>query len=45
MGDWDRDGHQDLITRKDATGDLYLHPGESRRDYSYASLVRIGNGR
>ncbi|GAA1616527.1 FG-GAP-like repeat-containing protein [Catellatospora bangladeshensis] len=44
VGDWDRDGHQDLITRKDATGDLYLHPGESRRDYSYASLVRIGNG-
>lgn len=44
MRDWDRDGHQDLITRQDATGDLWLYPGESRRGYSVTQRVRIGNG-
>ena len=42
--DWDRDGHQDLIARQDATGDLWLYPGESRRAYSSTQRVKIGNG-
>ena len=42
--DWDRDGHQDLVARHDATGDLWLYPGESRRAYSTTQRVRIGNG-
>ncbi len=42
--DWDRDGHQDLITRQEATGDLWLYPGESRRGYSTTQRVKIGNG-
>ena len=44
LRDWDRDGHQDLVTRQDATGDLWLYPGESRRGYSSTQRVRIGNG-
>ena len=44
IGDWDRDGHLDIVTRQDATGDLFLYPGESRRGYSQAQPVKIGNG-
>jgi VCBS repeat protein len=42
--DWDGDGHQDIVTREDATGDLYLYPGESRRGPSRVDRVQIGNG-
>ncbi|HWT25502.1 MAG TPA: trypsin-like serine protease [Solirubrobacteraceae bacterium] len=44
VADWDRDGHQDVIARDDARGDLWLYPGQSRRGYSGAARVRIGNG-
>ncbi|MEV7289794.1 VCBS repeat-containing protein, partial [Streptomyces sp. NPDC093252] len=27
IADWDRDGRQDIITRNDTTGDLWLYPG------------------
>ncbi|WP_305785315.1 FG-GAP repeat domain-containing protein [Symbioplanes lichenis] len=43
IADWDRDRHQDVIAR-DAAGDLWLYPGESRRGYSGAARARIGNG-
>ena len=42
--DYDRDGHQDIVTRQDATGNLWLYPGESRRGYSYTQRVQIGSG-
>ncbi|MFI7586892.1 trypsin-like serine protease [Spongisporangium articulatum] len=42
--DWDNDGHQDIITRYDTTGDLFLYPGQSKRGYSTATPVKIGNG-
>ncbi len=42
--DWDRDGNQDVIVRKDATGDLWLYPGQSVRGYSSIQPVKIGNG-
>jgi hypothetical protein len=44
VADWDRDGHQDLVTRQDATGDLWLYPGQSVRGYSSTQRVKIGNG-
>jgi hypothetical protein len=44
IGDWDRDGHQDILARRDATGDLHLFPGESRRGYSSAGAVNLGSG-
>jgi hypothetical protein len=44
VADWDGDGHQDIVTREKATGDLYLYPGESVRGYSQAQPVKIGNG-
>jgi hypothetical protein len=42
-GDWDRDGHVDIVVRRN-NGDLYLYPGQSRRGYSRADSVQIGNG-
>lgn len=44
MTDWDRDGHQDIITRHDASGDLRLYPGQSVRGYATVAPVKIGNG-
>ncbi|GLC92898.1 hypothetical protein Tamer19_23060 [Cupriavidus sp. TA19] len=41
--DWDRDGHQDIIA-KDINGALWLYPGASKRGYSEAERVEIGNG-
>jgi hypothetical protein len=43
MGDWDGDGHLDLVARN-AAGDLMLYPGEGRRGYSQTQPVKIGNG-
>jgi len=43
LGDWDRDGHLDIVARN-AAGDMMLFPGESRRGYSQAQPVKIGNG-
>jgi hypothetical protein len=42
--DWDGDGHQDIITRQNATGDLWLYPGESRRGPTTTQRVQIGIG-
>jgi hypothetical protein len=42
--DWDGDGHQDVLARYDATGDLWLYPGESRRSQLTTAPVRIGGG-
>jgi hypothetical protein len=42
--DWDHDGHQDIITRHDATGNLWIYPGESRRGTTTTQRVQIGNG-
>ena len=44
VADWDRDGHQDVIARQDATGDLWVYPGMSLTTPSPISRVKIGNG-
>lgn len=44
MADRDRDGHQDIVVRHDASGDGWLYPGESRRGYASTPRVKIGNG-
>jgi trypsin/VCBS repeat protein len=44
VADWDHDGHQDIITRNEATGDLWLYPGESKRGPGSTPRVQIGNG-
>lgn len=44
LADWGQDGHQDILTRENATGDLWLYPGESKRGYSSAQRIQIGNG-
>ena len=46
VGDWDRDGHQDLIARNNSHGSspLYLFPGQSKRAVSTNPAVRIGEG-
>ncbi len=43
VADWDRDGHQDIVAR-DGGGLLWLYPGQSKRGYSSATPVQIGNG-
>jgi hypothetical protein len=43
VGDWDGDGYQDIITRQDSTGLLWLYPGQGVRGYSSAARVQIGN--
>ncbi|MDG4764305.1 trypsin-like serine protease [Solwaraspora sp. WMMD406] len=42
VADWDRDGHTDIVTRHDASAELWLYPGQSRRGTSTAPRVRIG---
>jgi hypothetical protein len=42
--DYDHDGHQDLVARRNSTGDLWLFPGESKRAYSQQQPAQIGNG-
>ncbi|MEU4097220.1 VCBS repeat-containing protein [Streptomyces sp. NPDC026673] len=44
VADWDGDGHQDILFRNDATGDLWLYPGESKRGPSTQAVAKIGNG-
>ncbi|MFI5937274.1 FG-GAP repeat domain-containing protein [Actinoplanes sp. NPDC051494] len=44
VADWDRDGHQDIIARNNNDGNLWLYPGQSKRGYSSATPVKIGNG-
>jgi hypothetical protein len=44
LADWDRDGHQDIVTRENSNGNLWLYPGQSKRGYSSAARVKIGNG-
>jgi hypothetical protein len=43
IADWDRDGHQDIVTH-DSVGDLFLYPGQSVRHMSTAWRAKIGNG-
>lgn len=43
MGDWNRDGNQDIIVRTDANHDLMLYPGDGRRAASQRQPIRIGN--
>ena len=40
--DWDRDGHQDILTRNDTSGDLMLYPGESTRTMSTMVPAKLG---
>ena len=42
IADWDGDGHQDIVTRNDTSGDLMLYPGESSRSMSTTQPSRIG---
>lgn len=42
IADWDGDGHQDIVTRNDASGDLMLYPGESSRSMSNTQPSKIG---
>ena len=44
LTDWDRDGHQDLMTRNDASQKLFLVPGVSYRGPSNSTLIQIGTG-
>jgi FG-GAP-like repeat len=44
LADYDGDGHRDIVARENATGDLWLYPGESKRGYSSVQRVKIGNG-
>ena len=44
VADWDRDGHKDIIVRENASGLLWLYPGQSTRGYSSTPRVQIGNG-
>ncbi|MCA2217132.1 hypothetical protein [Jidongwangia harbinensis] len=44
IADWDRDGHQDIVTRQDSTEDLWFYPGQSLRGPGTVQRVQIGNG-
>lgn len=44
VADWDRDGHPDILTRQDSTGDLVLYPGEGTREMSRIAPVKIAVG-
>jgi hypothetical protein len=44
IADYDGDGNQDIVARDDATGLLWLYPGQSVRGYSSTGRVQIGNG-
>lgn len=43
LADWDRDKHQDIVTR-DPDGNLWIYPGESKRAMSTTPRALIGNG-
>jgi hypothetical protein len=42
VGDWDRDGHNDIVTRRASDGDLFVRLGDGLGGFSDA--VRIGEG-
>jgi hypothetical protein len=42
IGDWNRDGHQDLLTRNEETTDLWLSYGRSLRGYAYLTSDTLG---
>jgi hypothetical protein len=44
MADWDRDGHQDFIVRDNATGNLWLYPGNGTRGQQGGARFLIGVG-
>jgi hypothetical protein len=43
-GDWDGDGHADVIVRKDDTNQVWLYPGPGTRSSMTASPVVLGSG-
>lgn len=43
LADYDRDGNVDIAARENATGILWLYPGNGTRNYP-GPRVRIGNG-
>ena len=45
VGDWDRDGHGDLLSRQRSTGRLLLHPGTTRGHFGAPRVVGTGFGR
>lgn len=44
LADWTYKGHTDILAREDATGDLWLYPGQNSRSISTAPRAQIGNG-
>ena len=42
VGDWDRDGHNDIVTRRASDGDLFVRLGDGRGGFSDG--VKIGEG-
>ena len=44
-GDWDRDGHTDMITRNRTTGTLFIRSGNGKGAYGSARLLGRGFGR
>ena len=42
VGDWDRDGFGDFMTRSDSNGGLYLYRGNGQG--GFATPVQVGNG-
>jgi hypothetical protein len=44
LGDWNRDGHQDIVALDLDTDRLYVFPGQSRRGYTLFQGVEIGRG-
>ncbi len=42
VGDWDRDGHGDVVARSASTGDLFLHRGDG--DGHFGKAERVGRG-
>ncbi len=44
VGDWDGDGHADLMARNDSTGRLYLFRGDGRGGWAGAKVIGYGWG-
>jgi hypothetical protein len=42
VADWDADGKNDIIARKDSIGDLYLYRGNNTTGYSPYPPTKIG---
>ncbi len=44
LTDWDRDGFQDVLTREDTNGNLWLYPGKGGRGPNWDARILIGTG-